>query len=346
MNYKKVYRYSIFILLALAVGCSSSTATQTFLTATTIPTPTPALPSFVNHPRPEVSLSFKAFENAGCPLDRSGVCATDSPLYALGCDEIEEPSDLLGALEPAYPIVLCVTDLETRHEEIGKLGEAHQNKCATSPDDVCLSIDEIIEEACDQIHGNVCDSYYEAMEEKCAGSPESICDDEKGIRATESQVANGLWDAEHIGHATYSYNPKGAYFFRDGGLYPAVFQYVIFQDDHFVLIETEAEFREIFAPLETKEQALGYVKAVTGLGDYYGLAPYSGHEYFVDVIQDTHADAVTDGYLVHLYIKPVYGCGPHTVYAVDFHVTPAGYVEQVGMMAVFKDTSADGLCAD
>jgi hypothetical protein len=68
-------------------------------------------PRFINHQKPDVSLDFKAFENAGCPPDKYGFrqCEKDSPLYALGCDEIREPPNLLGDLKPASPIMLCMT---------------------------------------------------------------------------------------------------------------------------------------------------------------------------------------------------------------------------------------------
>jgi hypothetical protein len=86
---------------------------------------------------------------------------------------------------------------------------------------------------------------------------------------------------------------------------------------------------------------------VTGLKDYYGLEFNPRYKYFVDdVIEDTHVDAVADGYLVHLFFNNVFSCGPHLTYAVDFHVTPKGYVEQLGMKPIFKDPREDNMCVD
>lgn len=66
-------------------------------------------PEFVNHPRPELTVDFSVFETAGCPSDEYGrmYCEGDSPLAALGCDRISKPSELLGGLEPSYPIAMC-----------------------------------------------------------------------------------------------------------------------------------------------------------------------------------------------------------------------------------------------
>lgn len=62
-------------------------------------------PKFINHPQPDLSVSSDIFYDVGCP---AGVCSAESPMAALGCDEIEVPSSLLGGLEPSYPIALCM----------------------------------------------------------------------------------------------------------------------------------------------------------------------------------------------------------------------------------------------
>ncbi len=50
-------------------------------------------PEFINHPAPNLTVSFDAL---------SGEVPSN-----LGCDEIQAPSNLLGGLEPAYPIAIC-----------------------------------------------------------------------------------------------------------------------------------------------------------------------------------------------------------------------------------------------
>jgi len=270
---KKINRASVFILALLLVGCSQPTNSPTY----TPPTPIPIPPSlrFVNHPQPVFDVSFEAFENAGCPASEYGFrrCEDDSPLIALGCDEIREPSDLLGALEPAYPIAQCLAESRTASE---------------NPDVEWLG----------------------------------VMDD-------------------------YAYSAEGDYFFRVGGILNQVVRYVIFRDNQFVLIETEDEFRTVFSPVDTTDEALAYVKAVTGLDDYYGLEPNPQYTYFVsDAIEDTHADEVEDGYSVHLYYHQTFGCGPHPTYAVDLLVTPQGHIRQLGTEKTFTNPSEDEICVD
>lgn len=272
--------YFVLLLAILLVSACSSTddpaptsSYPPWTTAILIPLP-PSL-RFANHTRPDLRVSFELFEGAGCPLDEYGnrPCEADSSLAALGCHAIREPSSLLGALEPPYPIALCLIE---------------------NPRD-----------------------------------PQDSAD----VEWTE------------VGD--YVYNPRGNYLYRIGGFYSHMVRYVILRDDQFVLIETEDEFRETFAPVETTEEALSYTMAVTGLLAYYGLEPNPRLKYLVDdVIEDTHVSVTRDGYLVHLYHYEVFGCGPHLTSAVEMHTTSQGVVSQVGIRPVYKDPREDTMCVD
>lgn len=67
-------------------------------------------PKAQNHPQPTLHVVTDAPWEAGCTQDPStSACAVDSPLGALGCDRVQPPGDLLGGLEPALPISLCLT---------------------------------------------------------------------------------------------------------------------------------------------------------------------------------------------------------------------------------------------
>ena len=65
----------------------------------------------INHPEPELPpISLSPFEAAGCTFDERGIgdCPPDSPFVGLGCDQLRKPDDLLGGLDPAYPLALCL----------------------------------------------------------------------------------------------------------------------------------------------------------------------------------------------------------------------------------------------
>lgn len=218
-------------------------------------------------------MDFEAFERECGPIDKYGVvtCKPETgSLAALECNEIRgPPSDLLGALDPAYPIAYCTT------------------------------------------------------------------------RNGEKTIG-----VEWVSLGDYAYSPQGDYFYAAGCMLLTYVRYVVFRDTQLALIETEDEFRDLFAPIETADEALSYVLAVTGLYAYYGLELDSEYVYFVDVIEDAHVDPVADGYVVHLFQEEVCGCGPHPTSAVDFHVTPQGYVRQIRLEAMYNDPAKDKMCID
>lgn len=139
---------------------------------------------------------------------------------------------------------------------------------------------------------------------------------------------------------------EGQYFYNTGGLIPRYVRYVIFRSGQFELVRTEDELRNIFAPIETSDEALSYTLAAKNLAAYYGLKANSKYRYFVDEIEDTYVKTTTDGYLVHLFHYKVFGCGPHITSIVDIRVTAQGLVEEVRKESVYKNPSEDDVCVD
>jgi hypothetical protein len=201
-------------------------------------------PKFINHPQPNLSVDFGAFANAG----------------DLGCDEIQEPSGLLGGLNPSHPIAICIIYF--------------------NPDEAQPEIE------------------------------------------------------------------AGQFIYAGGGLFPTYIRYVIFQDGKFITIKTAGEFQNIYAPIETPDEALSYVLALKSLSAYYDLKKDSTYKYEVDTIEDTFVTSESDGYRLHLYSYQLFGCGPHWTYVVDVHVTFEGDIEEISRTPVFRDPNEDGLCVD
>jgi hypothetical protein len=61
---------------------------------------------------------MESFEEASCAANEFGswTCPDDSPITALGCDQIAEPGEMLGALSPSLPIARCLY-YPTRHQQ-------------------------------------------------------------------------------------------------------------------------------------------------------------------------------------------------------------------------------------
>jgi hypothetical protein len=112
------------------------------------------------------------------------------------------------------------------------------------------------------------------------------------------------------------------------------------------LITTREQLRDIFAPIESADEALGYVVALTGRARYYGQEYDPAYEYEVDVIEDTHVETVDDGYWVHLFRYDTFGCGPHHTHALAYLVTREGEIVEETSEAIYRDPTEDDLCVD
>jgi len=68
-----------------------------------------ARPEVTHYPQPDLAVELEPFRQAGCTADEYDrwTCPEASPLNALGCDALIKPNELLGGLDPAYPLALC-----------------------------------------------------------------------------------------------------------------------------------------------------------------------------------------------------------------------------------------------
>lgn len=84
----------------------------------------------INHPQPELPSvnDMSVFENGGCPRDEYGghYCKPISPVGVLGCTFIYEPPELIGGLEPSYPIATC--HVQEAYMNPGTRAEMEQGK--------------------------------------------------------------------------------------------------------------------------------------------------------------------------------------------------------------------------
>jgi len=131
--------------------------------------------------------------------------------------------------------------------------------------------------------------------------------------------------------------PNPAYFKQLPGLDTRVRSYVVFQEGKYRLIIKKSEFKEIFAPVESSEEALSYAMAMTSLQARFDIDPNAEVDYLVDVIEETHAEETPEGYLVYLFDwSHEMGCDTHPFYAVKVLVTPEGDVQEVERQEIYR----------
>lgn len=139
---------------------------------------------------------------------------------------------------------------------------------------------------------------------------------------------------------------QGQFIQAVGGLSRSYIRYVISRGGELTLIKTEEEFRSIFAPIDTAEEALSYVLAVRKLSAYYGLEYNPAYEYATSTLEDTYVASDSEGYRLHLFAYQLFGCGPHWTSVVDVHLSSDGIITEISREQVFRDPEEDNLCVD
>lgn len=127
------------------------------------------------------------------------------------------------------------------------------------------------------------------------------------------------------------------YLYKAGCLVNINVGLVIYKDDGYQLIDSEAKLRKIYAPIESAEEALSYALAGTGLSAYFNLNISNEYDYYVNTIDDTYVAKDNEDFLVHLFDYPLCGCGHHETYTVDVKVTPSGYIQQIRKELIYRD---------
>ncbi len=136
---------------------------------------------------------------------------------------------------------------------------------------------------------------------------------------------------------------KGVY--QMGCLLPQMVRYIVYQEGQFRLVSTFDEFRALYAPIESADEALSYALATTGLSARYNLK-VEAMRYKVSVLEDTHVEQSGEEFNVHLFYYQLCGCGPHGTSAVQVAVSRSGEVKQSAKTLLFEDPAQDGLCVD
>jgi len=104
---------------------------------------------------------------------------------------------------------------------------------------------------------------------------------------------------------------------REGCMMPAYRRYIAKQGEEFKLISSKEEFLSVFAPVETKEEALAFAVALTGSLPRYDTSVPEGYFPVTSSIEPTYAEESEGGYKVHLFDSEFCGCGSHPYYAIE-----------------------------
>lgn len=173
------------------------------------------------------------------------------------------------------------------------------------------------------------------LEKSCPALIALGCDDINGPRFFLGGLQPPYAVMECINESGEPPNPT--YFKQPAGLDTRVRSYVVFQDGKHRLMIKRSEFKEIFAPVESPEEALSYAMAMTSLQARFDIDPSDEVDFLVNVIEETHAEETPGGYLVTLFDwSHEMGCDDHPFFAVKVLVTPEGEVREVERQEIYR----------
>jgi hypothetical protein len=130
----------------------------------------------------------------------------------------------------------------------------------------------------------------------------------------------------------------------EGCMMPMYRRFIAMQDGEIKPIRTKQEFQSMFAPVETKDEALSFAIALTSSSPKYDASAPEGYFPVASPIEPTYVEEDDGGFRVHLFDYEVCGCGSHPYYAIDYYVTRAGNVTELSRQKVYDSNST--ICMD
>ena len=131
---------------------------------------------------------------------------------------------------------------------------------------------------------------------------------------------------------------------REGCMMPLFRRFIVKQGEEFELISSKEEFQSIFAPVETKEEAMAFAVALTSSLPRYDTSVPEGYFPVTSSLRPTYAEETERGFNVHLFDSEMCGCGSHPYYAIEYLVTKDGNVTELSREKVYD--SNYNICID
>lgn len=142
------------------------------------------------------------------------------------------------------------------------------------------------------------------------------------------------------------YYRRDSVLFWNGCMFPAGVNLIIQDSSGFHMIWNKEGLKRYFSPIETKEEALSYIYAATGLSPSYDFKIESRYRQFIDTIRTTYSNELNNGFEVNLFDYELCGCGPHTHFMIKYMVSFEGGIQELERIDLYEDPKEDGLCID
>jgi hypothetical protein len=130
--------------------------------------------------------------------------------------------------------------------------------------------------------------------------------------------------------------PPNECLYADGFMATFCNRYIIYKDGNFHLIKSMDEFRTIFAPVDTSNEALAFVLADGQYIAQYNQTKQHDVVYSVSKLEDTFVETILDGYIVHAFFTAPFGCAPFETESAEVKITHDGKIAKVNYLPVYR----------
>lgn len=124
------------------------------------------------------------------------------------------------------------------------------------------------------------------------------------------------------------------------------YSYLVNMDGEIRLIDSVQGMADLYAPIESENEALSYAMAVTGLNALYDLESQWTLKRYTKPLVESHSTYDGEKFIVHLFNTFLCGCGPHIASSMDVTVYPDGSFTLAEPVDAFSDPKYDGMCID
>ena len=142
----------------------------------------------------------------------------------------------------------------------------------------------------------------------------------------------------------YGYNEQGI--FSKGCMFLSHYTLIVQTDTGFLQLQSLADVKNFYAPIESKEEALSYSILCTGYYPQYEFDIPPFYKKYKKTINTTYVVKTDSVYEVQLFYYEVCGCGPHYYFAVVLKVSENGDILDKEFIKLYKNPKEDGMCVD
>jgi len=147
-----------------------------------------------------------------------------------------------------------------------------------------------------------------------------------------------------VGYFYNNYKVEGLS--SDGGFIRTVKCLIIKVNGKNILLDSRKKLKEYFLPINNRYEALSYLTLISNSFPIYDFK-FITVDFRIKkpILNKSFVDSLQDGYIVHLFEHPTFGC-LHPYSEITYKIDRVGYYRVLKIEDIFFNTNEDGMCVD